>query len=241
MSALKCAALCSASFVALTAPAYAQAPQWTGFYLGVGAGGAHNKTIWTDRGAPIFGGTTWNVVGGSADFSGGGASISGIAGYNHQINGFVVGIETDISHLTAKETGNWHSLTDSTGVQGSVTTKSNSLATVRGRAGFLIENALFFGTAGIAYGNPSARWTQPGGATWVADGWQSAFVWGGGVEVASASGWIFRLEAMHVNFGTREARNATSPAAPDFADTQGYIMLAKQAETMARLAVIFRH
>jgi outer membrane immunogenic protein len=93
------------------------------------------------RGAYIGGnfGYQWDTVTNSgadpAGFSGGGQ-----VGYNWQIGQFVVGLETDLQASSANATFAAYQFSNPW------------FGTVRGRGGIALNNILFYGTLGLAYG-----------------------------------------------------------------------------------------
>jgi outer membrane immunogenic protein len=198
----------------LRAPIYKAPPQapawsWTGFYLGgtVGAVFGHTSEandpaaslLWLS--APVaFDGT--GVIGGLE------------AGYNWQISQLVLGLEADIS---------WSSLNNSVmplSATGTTTLSSrlNALGTVRGRLGWALDKALFYGTGGVAFADLKDQLTDPKNAgVGVASG-SSITGWtaGGGIEYAFSSHWTGKAEYLYVAFPTRTF--AHGPYAFDFTD-----------------------
>jgi outer membrane immunogenic protein len=114
-------------------PAFTQAPPmftWTGFYLGANAG-----AVWGDftkTGKPIDT---------KAGFTGG---IT--AGYNHQINNLVLGLEGDYNYSGLG--GRGAIFPGPTFVKADLT----SFGTVRGRLGVAFDRAMIYGTGGYAFG-----------------------------------------------------------------------------------------
>jgi outer membrane immunogenic protein len=150
-------------------------PMWTGFYVGLNAGGTWSESNSIHTSAYNFQATpnllfgpasaglanTWLAAGGNGGFIGGGQ-----IGYNWQFNNnFVVGVEADIQGVTSSSStaassailpgvgNNW--------TIGQVATASRNLdyiGTVRGRLGWLITPALLvYGTGGLAYGGVTAN------------------------------------------------------------------------------------
>jgi outer membrane immunogenic protein len=121
------------------------------------------------------------------------ASPSGIAGGvqtggNWQRNQFVFGVEADLQASDANDRfANWKF--------------SNPwFGTLRGRAGFAMNNVLLYGTLGLAYGTLRANSALSGAReSKVEIGWAA----GGGVEVALASNWTARAEYLYVDFGAQ--------------------------------------
>jgi outer membrane immunogenic protein len=154
-------------------------PMWTGFHVGVNAGGIwnNNNSIQT---------STWPVASGASEFpvywaplngsissgSNGGFIGGGQVGYDWQVPfngmGFVTGVEADIQGIATSggnQTRNsfipfaegnnsiWNSVRGSANLQ--------YLGTVRGRLGYLVTPTLLvYGTGGLAYGGVSANISQ---------------------------------------------------------------------------------
>ncbi|MFO1102411.1 MAG: outer membrane beta-barrel protein [Methylocystis sp.] len=153
-------------------------PLWTGFYVGLNAGGTwSNSNNTTVQSATIFNnaavlsplgltygpaaalGSSGVVSSQNSGFIGGGQ-----IGYNWQFyNSFVAGIEADIQGIAgSNKAGNYATIVDrglpaaGTNFVGTFATTSRSLdylGTVRGRLGWLFTPTLLvYGTGGLAYG-----------------------------------------------------------------------------------------
>lgn len=153
-------------------------PLWTGFYVGLNAGGTWSESNWVNTASfpsfitpafPVagpqyaavsaFGASGWVPVGNTGGFIGGGQ-----VGYNWQFaNAFVAGIEADIQGVaTSSGNGSVASLIgplggffvpDVVGTSISSTKRLDYLGTVRGRLGYLVTPTLLaYGTGGLAYG-----------------------------------------------------------------------------------------
>lgn len=213
------------------APAAPVAPAftWTGFYAGINAG-----VNWSSRNVnySIYG-TNPAIV----DLSPADAAalsplpygnsragfIGGIqVGYNYQINQFVIGAEADfmgmavskrssIVHNATLSLGNAYTNAVSTNVE------QNWLGTVRARAGFAANKALFYVTGGFAYGNAKTATnsvvTETVGdfsAGWAGsrDETKAGYVIGAGIEYAITNNWIIRGEYLYYNLGTASSTAA---------------------------------
>jgi len=159
------------------APAYippvARAYSWTGFYLGINGGGAFGSSKWSDP-----------VLGSTGNFGAAGALVGGTVGANYQMGQFVIGIEGD---------GDWSSLSGSTHVTCGFTpceTRSDWLATVRGRAGYAVDRVLFYGTGGAAFANVQAGLSGGPFTNSTQTGWTA----GAGIEYAFAPNWTAKVE-----------------------------------------------
>jgi outer membrane immunogenic protein len=97
---------------------------WTGFYLGLNAGGGWGKFTRDARGLDADTGFVGGVT----------------AGYNAQFGNLVAGIEGDYNYsgIEGKDSG----------VKGSL----SSFGTIRGRLGVAFDRALIYGTGGYAFG-----------------------------------------------------------------------------------------
>ena len=151
-------------------------PLWTGFYVGLNAGGTFggSQSV-TTTGGPISNNSLYpagssavaNGLGVASNYvlpvNNGGFIGGGQIGYNYQIQQFVIGLEADIQGVA----GSSSSASAVTGASlapygfpaksyvagGSVTKSLGYLGTVRGRIGYLFTpTLLFYGTGGLAYG-----------------------------------------------------------------------------------------
>jgi outer membrane immunogenic protein len=114
--------------------------------------------------------------------------VGGIqAGYNFQNGPWVFGVEGDIQAAGADDTfAPWKF--------------SNPwFGTVRGRAGYAFSNVLFYGTAGLAFGELRGQtfgWTE----SHTTAGWTI----GAGAEVGLAPNWSAKLEYLYINLSTSQ-------------------------------------
>jgi outer membrane immunogenic protein len=217
-------------------PLAAPTAGWAGAYAGVLAGAGFASNRWTDLGMSGGGGLWYPPAGPQYNSSPTGAALGLFAGYNWQALPFVVlGIEADITYNTARGTAN----VDSFGPV-YVRSHSNFAGSLRARVGFAVDRALIYVTSGVALGNPSQRWFQPSGAAWKSDGAQVGFVIGAGVEYMVTPQWVIRAEAMHYDFGSRNAPNVTPASSPDFGISSGYFMRARSSQTQARVGAAYR-
>jgi outer membrane immunogenic protein len=180
-------------------PAYS----WTGFYIGGEIGGgwaSETTTIITQSSAhPGF------PVGfqTSRDLSG---FLGGInAGYNYQINQFVIGVEGD--YTWADVTGTSSDASPTTGDIATHADRMDWVATVTGRLGVVFNNNwLFYGKAGWAWAgfhddsstfNPTQTvLLDTSTSSTTRDGWTA----GAGIEWGFAPGWSAKVEYDYVGF-----------------------------------------
>jgi len=150
---------------------------WTGFYVGLNAGGTFagganaNTAAWDqlDTGATASGATFAASAAGRTPIKNDGFIGGGQVGYNFQFNNiYVAGVEADIQGLTggAPATSTGVGL-GPTGIQAVTTTQLTKsldyIGTVRGRIGYLVTpTLLIYGAGGLAYGgaNLSANYSS---------------------------------------------------------------------------------
>jgi outer membrane immunogenic protein len=225
LSAIATVALSATAFAAdLPAQTYTKAPvvvpppafSWTGFYVGVNAGGHWSRdsdpaaitanNYYIPANVAIMNAalpTTMNRSG----FGGGGQ-----IGYNWQLSNFVVGVEADIMGLSGTASRAvvvpWNVPTEQATLNDSAQDKW--MATFRARAGWAFDRFLVFGTGGAAVANWSISHSYsdnflvpPTPLTTTAvntnrTGWTA----GGGVEYAVTDNWTVRAEYLYADFGT---------------------------------------
>ena len=169
------------------APVVAPIYNWTGFYLGLNAGGSWGRQDNTLVTVP--GGTT--VFSNSDQLNGfiGGGQI----GYNWQgASPLVLGIEADFQGTAQKRT-------DTMGAF-SVEQQLPWFGTVRGRIGYAFDRVMLYGTGGLAYGNYKLSVSGPGG-TISDDATKAGWTLGGGVEWMFAPQWSTKLEYLYIDTG----------------------------------------
>ncbi len=171
-----------ATYVPTTAPVY----NWGGVYLGINGGYGFGNSTWTDAAGDSTG-----------SFSTDGFLLGGTLGANFQWGPVVFGIEGD---------GDWNDVNGNSAVGcGSLgapagiscETKSDWLATARGRIGYAFDRILLYGTGGGAFGNIQAG---PNSGTFNSSteiGWTA----GAGIEVAFAQNWTAKVEYLFVDLG----------------------------------------
>jgi len=171
---------------------------WTGFYVGVNVGGG-----WADASATAT--LAGFTAGASETLSGviGGGQI----GYNWQTGPLVLGIEADIQGSGQQTTTN----VTAVGVTFSETDKLPYFGTVRGRIGYAFDRWLPYFTGGWGYGelNSSLTATAPITGSYSASTSHSAWVVGGGVEVALWGNWSGKVEYLYSDTGTITRTYAT--------------------------------
>ncbi|WGD48778.1 outer membrane beta-barrel protein [Bradyrhizobium sp. CB1650] len=200
----------AASAADLAARPYTKAPAyieplftWTGFYVGGHIGGAwtNEQFINNGNGAPFADLSPGEGFRQRKSGIMGGAQI----GYNWQANNYVFGMEGTISGLN--NSGSFTNTVFGPGAfDDQFSWRTNVLATVVGRAGFAVQNNLFYIKGGYAGVNNRLSVvdtvgvaTGSGGQTHWANGWTV----GAGWEYGITRNWIVGLEYNYAAFGSQ--------------------------------------
>jgi len=140
---------------------------------------------WTGPYAGLNLGYEWGKVTNS-NLEPGGIAGGGQLGYNWQTGQFVLGVETDIQASGADDTFAPYKFSNPW------------FGTLRGRAGFAINNVLLYGTFGLAYGELKGEFfSVEEDKTLV--GWTG----GAGMEVGFARNWSAKVEYLYMDLGSR--------------------------------------
>jgi outer membrane immunogenic protein len=154
---------------------------WSGYYLGVGAGLAEvsDRVSTSTHGGAAFG-SEW-IIG------------SFVAGINRDVGNMVYGLEIDANFLGARQKGQTSGGAD-------VDTTLDNLLTARARMGVKDGQALIFATGGLAAGNASLRTSYAdcckgasGSGSSLLLGWAA----GGGVEYAATPTMSLNVTALY--------------------------------------------
>jgi outer membrane immunogenic protein len=242
------------------APRYTKAPppapiaiyNWTGFYIGgnVGYGWGEN----TGGGYSSF----VDFLGGLGSFFAAGGNVlpnlrptgilgGGQIGYNWQVApSWVLGVVADIqaadiktSGVGAASIGAFANITESKSV------KTDWFGTVRGRAGFAVNNVLFYGTGGLAYGEVKARtsFNDPsfGGGPLVFAGsnkqTRTGWAAGAGIEWGFAPNWTAGFEYLFIDLGNLTVTE-TQVSGPANATT--FTSVSRFRDNIARVLVNYK-
>lgn len=138
-----------------------------------------------------------NGVTSSAD--GDGLLLGGQIGYNWQAAGspWVYGIEADVSGVGADSE-------DSPNVN-SINAGTNAIGTVRVRAGYAVDRALWYLTGGYAWADNELKLSGPAfGGTQTSSKVHSGWTIGGGLEWAFADAWTAKIEYLYMSFGRED-------------------------------------
>jgi outer membrane immunogenic protein len=184
------------------APTLAAVYDWTGFYIGVNAGGGLGRNRTQHQ---PFAGQNYSFY-----LQPQGALGGGQIGYNWQTNSvlgpIVFGVEADI------QGGGLSDDRTNLNFAGLLTTNYSQtldwFGTVRGRVGLAKGPVVSYVTGGFAYGDVNTTINQSGGlgpapATFSTDRIQGGWVVGSGVEAALGGNWTGKIEHLYLNLGNR--------------------------------------
>jgi outer membrane immunogenic protein len=228
---LATAAVCAlgigaASAADLAARPYTKAPppivspiyDWSGFYVGGHVGGG-----WADQGNTIVDdGNNGTGLAGFGLFPSGTALnknhpsgvLGGVqGGFNWQFNNVVLGVEGEYTWAGLRGESRTPDVVFPTAVMRS-TDRIDEMATVTGRLGYAVNNWLFYGKGGWAWGRggfDSLISTPQGPVGGLSsktekDGW----VAGAGIEWGFAPNWSAKIEYEHIDLGGKVARADTN-------------------------------
>jgi outer membrane immunogenic protein len=175
---------------------------WTGFYVGGTAGLITQGATGTDLGPTCL--INCSVT--SYDIGDVGGIFGVHAGFNYQTGRWVLGVEADYSGTTLDTTQSVFPLPST------VSSKLDSLGTVRGRLGYVFDNRLLvYGTGGWAYGHVNNRASFEQDPLHTVSETLTKYGWtaGGGADWAFMDHWIARVEVLYVDLG-----NSTTNLAP---------------------------
>jgi outer membrane immunogenic protein len=239
--------------VGLVSPAMAQTVRpsgWTGFYAGLSLGGefftgGSSSFCTAPNGTPFGPGCVYpnNLRADKAGIAGG-----VLGGYLYQIGHTVLGIEADLSALSAQGTTTLQSPGYANGVAPvpniqTVTQQVDWLATLRPRVGYDFGGVLAYATGGLALGQtridgkvgfPGTSFGYPssGQATML------GYAVGGGVEYALFERWTVRAEGLYFDLGSQNIWNTGGRPANGAGFTAGFTGYFNGA--LARVAATYR-
>jgi outer membrane immunogenic protein len=187
---------------------------WTGFYIGLNAGAAINDSHYDLSPGKGYEGDPDNPLrSDSGEFDDTSFTGGVQAGYNYQINNFVIGIETDFNYNGVDESDHVdRALAAPLGGQFIHTVKQeiDYFGTLRARAGFTpTDTLLVYATGGLAYGrvrsSSHVQFDVPvednysGSKSSTQTGWTI----GGGLEYALSCNWSIKAEYLYVDLGSQ--------------------------------------
>jgi len=208
------------------APAY----NWSGFYVGVGAGYGWNNAKWTET-------DTIGMLGEKGSkLNGSGFSLSGYAGYNFLVSPMVlIGGEVDLGTLSGGASKRSPS-------QMQYKADGNWIGSISGRAGLAFDRVLVFGRAGLAFSDQEQSIRDAGfGLPW---SWRrksdSGVVVGAGAEYAVTGNVVLRLDGSWYDFGSGKAANTTAKSLGSYGGSQAYSHKASNDNFTARAGIAYK-
>jgi outer membrane immunogenic protein len=174
---------------------------WSGFYVGVNAGGgwSNANTDFSFPGFPSFANVDNHMAG---------VIAGGQAGYNWQSGSWVFGVEADFQYSGMK--GGISAPCPAGVCAGLAASFDHSIpwfGTARGRIGYASAGWLLYATGGYAYSRLEAHASASAGGVGVSidrDQTRSGWTAGGGIEVAFAGNWTAKVEYLYMDFGTHD-------------------------------------
>lgn len=187
---------------------------WTGPYAGISLGGAVGKSAMrTSVGSPpdYFLAPDIAQIGdlGSTDASPFGFVGGAQAGYNYQHDVFVFGLEGDVNALQLSKTetqGAAYNSSPANAFSLKQSVRTDWLATIRPRAGVIMEKLLLYGTAGAAitrfkYDAEFTDTFSPALSRQSQSETRVGWTVGGGAEYALKRHWSVKAEYLYADFG----------------------------------------
>lgn len=175
----------------LAGPAYSgDLSRWSGGYVGFQAGGAWSDASWQYRPLP---GADPDL---GADHTGNGLIGGAQAGYNWQIDQFVIGTEISISASDVDGSARCP------GRSWECSSELKWLGTGKLKLGYAVDDLLIYGVggvAGVAADRRVSRGSESDDMTKVLGG----YVFGAGAEYALSEDWSIRAEYLHYKFTSR--------------------------------------
>jgi len=213
---MKSLLLATAALVVLASPAFsadmqpwigkapAGAHNWSGLYLGAHCGGAWGSTKTTgDVGA--FDDSPREVY----NLGSGGWTCGGQLGFNMQVGGWFWGTEADCGYLGLKK-----SIVQHGSPRNFVEVKYGAYGVAAARAGVVLDRALLYGKAGVAFAKiKNSGGDLDGGTTvdpsdlTVLDKTHIGWAAGTGIEYGLSSTWSVKLEYLYMGFGKNDSSN----------------------------------
>ncbi|MCE7029703.1 outer membrane protein [Jiella avicenniae] len=185
----------------------AQTTTWTGLNLGVQAGAAFGGHAGDANFDP---GTATALGGGDSNFEHDGNFVGGAnIGYDYQFqNNVVLGAVADFNYIDREKKTSYAT---PGGTSFEDETKLNYLGTVRARLGYAMDNVLFYGTGGLAYGDVEQESSAPStsaGSQFAGYSFDSShdkssvgYTAGAGVDVMATQNLSFGVEYLYTNLG----------------------------------------
>lgn len=194
----------------LKAPAMAPAWNWSGFYIGLNAGGAWGRSnvTYVPPGPPFTGVAAAYSAIGSGPVNSSGFTGGAQAGYNWQSGLVVFGLEGDINafdlHGGFTQTG---TPPGNVALSSVASIRTDWLATVRGRLGLAaFDRSLFYVTGGLAVTDfkysETNTYNTLGTSSFSSNQTRAGWTVGGGWEYGFIPHWSVKVEYLYMDFGS---------------------------------------
>jgi len=168
------------------AQSYFPGYNWSGFFVGINGGGAWGRSRFD------FPATT------TGNFSTSGGEFGATIGDNFQFSFVVFGFEGDFDWASIKG-----SAVCTAPIAGATCQSGdNLLATARGRLGIAVNNWLFYGTGGGAFGD--VKLSVAGSGFPGQDVYRAGWAGGAGIEYGYGQAWSVKAEYLHVDLGSSQ-------------------------------------
>ncbi|WP_428521923.1 outer membrane protein [Roseibium sp.] len=223
---------------------------WTGFYAGAFLGWGWSDDDATTTGTSGFQSLGSTIVPSSLDLSGNGFLGGLTAGYDHQINSFVAGLEGDISWADINKSSSFTGAAVlGTRLTTSAKKRMSFFSTVRGRLGYAASDRfMVFATGGLAMGQVELE-TSVNGVDAPALAWNGSddelkFGWtlGGGAEVKVTDNISMKLDGLYYDLADSNVTATGNAAVRSVGALDGIDYAAESDNTgfLARLGVNYR-
>jgi outer membrane immunogenic protein len=196
-------------------------PAWTGWYLGLNAGGDWSASKLSTSTTSVPGAGLQlsalaigliNGLGSPTDIHSSGFTGGAQGGYNYQIGQWLVGVEADIEHL--RNAGSLSAATAPGTFNLNSSVSTDWLFTARPRLGVISNNWLFYGTGGLAVTRISGTWNLAGSAGIAENAavasTKAGWVAGGGIETMLPGKWLVGAEYLYVNVASVSAVSSST-------------------------------
>jgi outer membrane immunogenic protein len=204
------AVLASPAFAADMQPWVGKAPpgvhNWSGLYLGAHCGGAWGSTKTTGD-VNAFDESPREVY----NLGSGGWTCGGQLGFNMQMGGWFWGTEADFGYLGLKK-----SIVQHGSPRNFVEVKFGAYGVAAARAGVVLDRALIYGKAGVAFAKIRNTGGDLDGGTIIdpsdvteLDKTHIGWAAGTGIEYGLSSSWSVKLEYVYMAFGKDSSSNAS--------------------------------
>jgi outer membrane immunogenic protein len=190
---------------------------WTGFYVGLNAGGAWGRddigsTTFLNGGFPVDNAAVTAAT--SPRLSPAGFTGGGQIGYNYQAGSLVLGAEADFGYMGLRK--NTSTVFPFPSTPGAFFTVNNAMSTdwlftARGRIGLAANNWLFYTTGGLAVTNERFAQTNAFLAPFVSTDsistTRAGWTIGAGIEYGMTPNWTVKGEYLYADFGKVSTSN----------------------------------